>query len=232
MATFMAALLGCSAIDDRVTAPIKDTLSEKYGKSFTAAAIGDRIDRDTATAYVYADDDPTMRFIVRADKSGKVVYEEYPYRLMCRNVENKINEAFENHGINSECYVTFTPRKNLSVSTDMTIDEFVEVNSPESVLASIIVSSDDNLTGDNILNIYAEICDCLGDVVFASGVYILTESDFNAVKEKIQLEVSSFDRHKLKEYGAGGDIKELLIKASGGKASLTASEIDIELKKE
>lgn len=231
MATFMSSIFGCDAIDNRAIEPIKSTLSEKYGKSFTVAALGDRIDKDTATAYVFADNDPTMRFIARVDKSGEVVYEEYSYRLLCRTVENKIKKAFEKYRIKSECFVTFTPRKNINVSPDMDFDEFVKVNSPETALASIVVLFDDNLTGESIVNAYTEICNFLESVDFGTGLYILSESDFDTIKEKIMHEVESFDLQQLKYYGASDNIKELFIKVEGKKKPLTSSEIDIELGK-
>lgn len=233
MAAFMSAILGCNAINDRTTKSIKRSLSEKYGKSFTVAELGDRIDNDTATAYVYADDDPTMRFIVRADKeSGEVVYEEYSYRLLCRTVENKINIAFEKYGISSECFVTFTPRKDINVSPDMTFDEFVKVNSPETALACIVVLSDADLTGENIVNVYAEICSSLENVDLGTGLYALTERDFNTIKEKIRHQVESFGLQDLKFYGANDNINELHIKVEDKKMPLTSSEIDSELGRE
>lgn len=106
MAVFISAVCGCNAVNNRTIEPIKATLSEKYGKSFTVAALSDR-----------------------TDKSGEIVHEEYSYRLLCRNVENEIKKAFEKYKIKSECYVTFTPRKNINASPDMTFDEFVKVNS-------------------------------------------------------------------------------------------------------
>lgn len=232
MATFMSTILGCNAIDNRIIKSIKSTLSEKYGKSFTVAALGDRIDRDTATAYVYADDDPTMRFIVRVDKSGEVVYEAYSYRLMCRTVENKINKAFEKYGIESECLVTFTPSKNINVSPNMTFDEFVKVNTLEIAITDIVVLSDVDLTGENIVNVYTEICDYLENVDFGTCIYVLTESDFNTVKEKVRHEVDSFALQDLKYSGASDNIKELFIKVEDKKMPLTSLEIDLELGKE
>ena len=231
MSTFMSTILGCNAIDNRVIDPIKSTLSEKYGKSFTVAAIGDRIDRDTATAYVYADDDPTMRFVARVNRSGEVVYEEYSYRLLCRTVENKINAAFEKYGIKSECFVTFTPRKNIDISPNMSFEEYVKVNSPETALASIVVLSDDGLTGENIVNIYAEICDFLESVDFGTGLYILTGNDFDTIKEKIMYEVETFNQQDLKYYGASDNIKVLYIKVEDKKMPLSVSDIDAELGK-
>lgn len=233
MAVFMSALLGCNAINDRTTKQIKSSLSEKYGKSFTVAKLGDRIDRDTATAYVYADDDPTMRFIVRADKeSGEVVYEEYSYRLMCRRVENKINETFAKYGIVSECFVTFTPRRNINVSLNMTYEEFVKGNTLETAITDIVVLSDVDLTGENIVNVYTEICDYLENVDFGTCIYVLTESDFNTVKEKVRHEVESFALQDLKYSGASDNIKELFIKVEDNKMPLTSSEIDSELGRE
>ena len=231
MATFMSTLLGCNVIDNRIIDSIKNTLSEKYNKSFTVASLGDRIDRDTATAYVYADEDPTLRFVVRVNKNGDIIYEEYLYRLLCRTVENKINKTFEKYSIESECFVTFTPRKNINVSPDMTFDEFVNVNSPETALASIIVLSDADLTGENIVNIYTEICDYLDNVNFGTGLYALTENDFNAVKEKIQHEVETFDTQQLKYYGVSNNIKELLIKVVDKEMPLTSLDIDFALGK-
>lgn len=233
MAVFMSALIGCNAINDRTTKSIKSSLSEKYGKSFTVAELGDRIDRDTATAYVYADDDPTMRFIVRADKeSGEVVYDEYPYRLMCRTVENKINETFAKYGIVSECFVTFTPRRNINVSLNMTYEEFVKGNTLETAITDIAVLSDVDLTGEKIVNVYTEICDYLENVDFGTCIYVLTESDFNTVKEKIRHEVESFALQDLKYSGASDNIKELFIKVEDKEMPLTSSEIDSELGRE
>lgn len=226
MAALMSALSGCNAINNRLSSQIKSTLSEKYGISFTVAAIGDRIDRDTATAYVYADDDPTMRFVVRTDKSGKVVYDDYLYRLMCRTMENKIKETFEKYSIKSECFVMFTPKIHISVSADMTFDEFFNVNSPESASTNIIVLSDDNLTGENIVNVYTEIVSFLGDTDFATSLRVLTERDFNTVKEKIRHEVEPFDLYTIKSYGAVDNIEELYIKVEDGEMPWTASEIN------
>lgn len=230
-AAIMFVIPGCSAAGKNSTvSTIKSDLSEKYGKSFTVAALGDRIDRDTATAYVYADDDPTMRFIVRVDeKSGEVVYEEYPFRLMCRTVENKINKAFEKYGIESECFVTFTPRRNAKASPDMTFDEFIKNNTFETAITDIVVLSDVDLTGENIVNVYTEICDYLGNVDFGTCIYVLTESDFNTLKEKITHQVESFSLQDLKYAGASDNIKELFIKVEDKKMPLTASEIDLEL---
>lgn len=228
--TALIVCTGCNAINNRTVKQIKSDLSKKYGKSFTVAKLGDRIDNDTATAYVYADDDPSMRFTVRADKeSGEVVYEEYPYRLMCRTVENKINETFAKYGIVSECFVTFTPRRNAKVSPDMTYDEFIKSNTFETAITDIVVLSDADLTGENVVDIYAEICDYLGNVDFGSCIFVLTESDFNTVKEKIRHEVESIALQDLKYSGASGDIKELFIKVEDKKMPLTSSEIDLEL---
>ncbi|MDE6733687.1 MAG: hypothetical protein K2J77_12545 [Oscillospiraceae bacterium] len=207
-------------------------MSEKYGKSFTVAELGDRIDRDTATAYVYADDDPSMRFVVRTDKSGEVIYEEYPYRLMCRKVENKINETFAKYGIVSECFVTFTPRRNINVSPNMTFDEFVKVNTLETAITDIVVLSDVDLTGEKIVNVYTEICDYLENVDFGTCIYVLTESDFNKIKEKIRHEVETFALQDLKYSGASDNINELFIKVEDKKMPLTSSEIDSELGRE
>ena len=50
MGTLMAALLGCETVDKKATEAITSRLSDKYGRSFTVAALGNRIGRDTATA--------------------------------------------------------------------------------------------------------------------------------------------------------------------------------------
>ena len=113
----------------------------------------------------------------------------------------------------------------------MTFDEFVKVNSPETALASIVILSDANLTGENIVNIYAEICNFLENVDFGTGLYILSESDYDIVEEKIKHEVESFDLQQLKYYGASGNIKELFIKVEDKNMPLTSSDIDFELGK-
>ena len=124
MATLMSLLLGCDDVDKKTVAAIQNQLSEKYGESFTVYALGDRIGRDTVTAYVYADGDPSMLFTARLDKNGELTFDNYPYRIVCRKTDKLLTSLLSSYGIESIAYTTYE-NKDDSLALDISPAEYV-----------------------------------------------------------------------------------------------------------
>ncbi len=225
MATFMSTLLGCKAIDDKATKPIEEGLWEKYGKKFTVSALGDRIGRDTATAYVYADDDPTMRFVVRINKAGEIIFENYAYRLVCRTVEKIIDGFFAKNELVEECFLEFSECK-YDVPTDITVDDYIKESGSDNVSVAVIVRSDGKITGEILSTIFTEIYSQMSETTVGFSLYVLSQIDYDKIYEKVKTETQLFDSSRLKLYGVEDDIQEIYIEISNGKLSVTADEIN------
>jgi hypothetical protein len=227
----MSALFGCDAVDKKATEPIVERLSAKYGKTFTVYALGDRIDKDTATAYVFADDDPTMLFVARSKPNGELVFENYAYRVICRKVETLTNAAFAKYGITTECFAEFSTFNN-NIKLDTTVDGYISDDSPESVVVSIAAKASDNITGNNLEMVYTDLYSKLSGIRVGTGLFLLTSSDFDKIADSVKHEIQLFNADRLEVSGAEDGIKELYIRVSDDGLSLSADEIDAELVRE
>ena len=231
MATLISAMFGCDTVDKKATEPIMAQLSAKYGKTFTVYALGDRINNDTATAFVFAENDPTMLFIARSTPNGILVFENYAYRSICRKVETITNAAFTKFGIRSECFADFSDVNN-DVSLDISIEDYIKYNSPDSVVVTIIVETSNNLTGENLTSVYNEVYSQLAGIRFGTALFVLTEKDFEGVADSVRFETQVFDAYRLKVSGAEDDIKELNLSITNDGLSLSADAINTALAKE
>ena len=225
MATLLSAIVGCDTVDKKATEPILTQLSDKYGKSFSVYALGDRIDKDTATAFVFADDDPTMLFVARVTSGGDLVFENYAYRSICRKVETKINAAFTAFGIETECFTDFSSVNN-SVSPDASVESYIKDSASEHVIATIIAKDGNGIGGDNLTEVYCALYSQLSGINLSTALYVLTSDDYDAVAEKGRHETQVFDAYRLEVSGAGQTIKELHIMVTQDGLSLSASEMD------
>ncbi|MBD5103557.1 MAG: hypothetical protein HDT47_01685 [Ruminococcaceae bacterium] len=223
MATFMSDLLGCKAIDDKAVKPIEEGLSEKYGKKFKVASLGDRIGRDEATAYVYASNDPTMMFVVRVSKDGRIVFENYAYRLVCREVEKTVNSAFSKNGLTAECYADFSSCK-LDISAENTVNDYIKESGADTVKSAIIVKKDNKINGEILKRIYTEIHSQISEITVGFSLFVLSEKDYNNICEKVKTETQYFGLSRLRLYGAKDNIKHFYAEISNGALSVTADE--------
>ncbi len=230
MATFMSALLGCEAIDDKAVKPIEEGLSKKYGKKFTVSCLGDRIGRDTATAYVYANNDPTMMFVVRVSKDGKIVFENYAYRLVCREVEKTVNSAFSENGLTAECYADFSSCK-FDISAEITVNGYIKESGADTVKLAIIVKADNKITGEILKKIYTEIYSQISEITVGFSLFVLSERDYNKICENVKTETQHFGLSRLRLYGVADDIKSFYTEISNNALSVTVYEINNKLLK-
>lgn len=230
MGTLMAALLGCDAVDKKATEAILSQLSGKYGKSFTVAALGNRVGRDTATAYVFADEDPTLRFTVRVNRNGELVFENYAYRTVCRGAEDLVTEAFARQNIEVVCFCRFSPLNN-DVTPGISPEEYIETVHPESFGITLVIRDGENVTGENIAKAYETIHDQMGNMDTATGIYVLSAEDYDKVADRIVLETQPFDENRLRSYGVEGSIRKVVFQLTADGSTLTAEEITAALEK-
>ena len=230
MATLMSALLGCEAVDKRATEPILTELSAKYGESFTIYALGDRFNGDTATAYVYMNDDPTLLFTARVNTAGTLLFDDYAYRNVCRKVENMVNAEFSAQGLTSECFADFWTMSN-DISLDSTPLDFIGLYTPKSVAIMLIIKSDENVTGENIAQVYYRLYEQLAHIDLNTAVYILSAEDYDRVAESVRLETQAFNAYRLKVHGVVGEIIGIDIQLTDGELSETVAELATKLAK-
>lgn len=226
MAALLSVVSGCKFIDTSSIEAIEKGLYEKYHKTFTVAAFGNRYNSDTATAYVYADDEPTMRFTVRAKDNGELVSDDYVYRCNCRLVENLVNETFKKYGISTECFARFSNWSDTAVMGS--VSEYIKESGSIDIAVAILCRSSENLSGKNIKAIYEELSEEI-DIKLGTMLYVVTEQDYDLVSEKIRCDIQLFDSDRIKLYGAKDEISEINIIFDLGEMSMTEAQIDEKL---
>lgn len=216
---------GCGLSSGKAVSQIEDYLEDKYNKEFTVSAIGNRMYRDTATSIVYANDDPSMQFIVIINSEGKVVYDQYTFRRVCRKVEDEINESFEKAGIKSECFIDFN-KWVYDLSVDCSIEDYIFSSSADTIAAAIICENKNQISVEELSEICSTISSEISDITIASSIYLLTESDFSKVQNTVRTGTKYFDTDILKLYGAVDTISKVRIKTLNGILDASSVEID------
>lgn len=221
MPTLTSELFDGDVLDKLATEPIIQSLTEKYNRNFSISALGDRFGGNTATAYVFADNDPTMLFVVKVSTKGEVVYENYSHRLICRKIENVIKAIFEKYDFQIECFIEFDNTDN-EIPVDITVDQFLHEICPDFILlSSIIIRASEKLTEDCITRIYKDISSRLSGVTHASTLYVLEPDDYGAVEHRIRTETQLFDAYRLKRYGTKSPIQQINVRATHEELSVS-----------
>ena len=227
MATFMSVLLGCD-IDKKAVDPILTQLSEKYNKTFVINSLGDRIGKDTATAYVSAEEDSSMRFVVRVNTEGNLEYEEYAYRTVCRQTENLVSDLLKKQNMNGVCYCTFSPFYN-DITPGTTPQEYIRAAGTKKLHISLVLENDGNLDVQKLQEVYASLYDELNDLFIASTVCVVSQKDYANLYEHVLLETEPFGAYRLSLYGTNDPIAEVLLVMSENGFRVTEGELQTAL---
>lgn len=231
MATVLTNVIGCNTIDNFEIDAIEDALSEEYGKSFTVAALGNRFNEDTATAYVFAEDDPTIRFIVRTNTINEIIFENYAYRTVCHKVEKKINDTFSKYGLKSECFVEFS-KCLFDISIDTSVENYIEKSKSDIVKAAVIIHSDEKITGENLEKIFMQIYSEIPEISVGFSIYILSDRDYENVYSEIITETQYFGIEDLRTYGIEDEVTDFYVEITNGTISETIEMINFKLRGE
>lgn len=230
MATLMSVILGCEDIDSKTANAIQDKLAEKYGESFTVTSLGDRIGYDTVTAYVYADNDPSMRFTAKLDKNLELVFDDYSYRFVCRKTDKLVESIFSQLGLDVCSYCTYEYMDN-SLGLTITPSDYIDATSSTYLSLGICVKDGNGVTGEQLLDGIFTLREQLGDILIGAGVYVLSIEDYNTVHDKIVLDTELFGLTRLNLHGAKDQIRNVIIRCTADGSSLTIDQIDEALNK-
>ena len=225
MAALISGLVGCNLVNVSETDAIAKSLSDKYNKDFVVTAIGNRYNYDTATAYAYAAEDPSLRFVINADSVGNLEYDSYAYRCVCRKVENIINDAFEKNGLSVENFVVFRI-PNYNIPADITIKDYASTMNCDKVVSAVAVKSAHEAMSEKLIKAFEDVDKLLSGFTVTYRLYLLSESDFAKAKDIIRTETTIFDLLRLESYGLGDEISDYSVDVSAGKPDKTAHEID------
>ena len=225
MASILASVLGCEAIDKFSADEIEAGLEKKYGSKFTVTALGDRFDRTTVTAYAHPNGDEALMFTVTANGSGEIIDDCYAYRTVCRQVELITSQAFREENLTVSCIADFIDCSS-DTSAGVSVDEFVQDNGAHTLKIAVAAEKSEALTGKTIEKILSEISHDLPDITVVYSIFVLFVKDAETVIPKVQTEVYLFGKSRLKQLGADSEITEICVEASGDKLSKTADEMD------
>lgn len=225
MATLMSVILGCEDIDKRTTEAITQQLSEKYGESFTVSSLGNRIGRDTATAYVIADANPTLRFTVRIDKNGNLVFDDYAYRTVCRKTEEMLQCIFTSVGVEVLSYCNYD-RMDTTVSLAVTPLEYMEVTASTFLSVTFIIKDTGTVDASTIIEAIQTFYTNLGSPLLRVNIYALSEEDYSCVYDKVLMETQIFNTHRLESYGAANADRKITFQFSSEGPSIPLRKIN------
>lgn len=229
MATLMSALFGCNSIDKKQADQITALLEKRYAKSFTADAIGNRLGYSSATAYVYADDDRTLKFTVRLGHNGELEFENYAYRRLCRQVETLIEETFARYGFDVVCYADIFGASYTSVeSSSVLLNDYIENVKPEAFTVSVATTSA-FIQVSEIKRVYEDLYSELGNTTIGSQIFVLSQNDYEIAKIEGKQATQAFTADRLKDVGTVDEIKVVHLKYDGRAFTSSTSNLDEEV---
>lgn len=231
MASIMSVLSGCTLAIQTAANDIEISLKNKYDTDFTVYALGDRFDRETSTAYAYPNEDDSLRFFVNAKGNGDIVYDDYPYRMVCRKVENLVNKKFSEEELVTECFADFVDCSS-NTQFDITVEEFVERNNSNCIKIVIVTAENPDICGSLLCNVYENICKNLPKITVKFSLFILSEDNAKVVLPNARNEVTIFGADRIKILGADKPFINLLVEMKDGMLSKTVEEIDSIIKEE
>lgn len=227
IAALFSSLFGCSMTDNSAVDAVTDELSNKYEKTFVVSDLGNRFNYDTTTMYVYAADDPSMRFVVRVNSNGEIVFENYAYRKVCSKVRNIICDIFSEYNLETVCVAEFS-KYNYDISAEASIEEYIEASNADIVKAAIAVKSDEILTGEILEKIYMDIGSQISEIPIGFSMYIISEEDYTKVFKDIENRTSYFGIGDIRAYGVT-PVTDFYVEINDGQLSETITEINEEL---
>lgn len=231
MASFMSVVSGCTLAIQTAANDIELNLKNKYGTDFTVYALGDRLDRETSTAYVYPNEDDSLRFFVNAKGNGDIVYDDYSYRMVCRKVENLVNEKFYEEKLKTECFADFIDCSS-NTEKDISVEEFVKRNNSHCLKIVIVIAENPDICGSLLCKVYENICKDLPLITVKFSLFILSEDNARVVLPNARNEVTIFGADRIKKMGADKPFVNLLVDMKDGMLSKSAEEIDSIIKEE
>lgn len=105
--TTMFTMSACSKINNDTAGKVCRALEEKYGESFAAAKIGDRLNTNAAKLYVYPEKNKDILFTASINRETGEVKDTYQLELVNNDIEKILSRCFANEMIDAyaQCMV-------------------------------------------------------------------------------------------------------------------------------
>lgn len=113
--TTMITMNACSKINNETANDVCTALSEKYGESFVVVKIGDRFNTDSTKLYVHPADNESIIFTARINNDTGAIEDNYIEEKVNYQVEDILNNAFEQEGISAASRCMVVTKDPLSV---------------------------------------------------------------------------------------------------------------------
>lgn len=183
--TTMITMNACSKINNETANDVCNALSEKYGESFVAVKIGDRLNTDSAKLYVCPADNESIIFTARINKDTGTVEDSYTEEKVNYQVEDILKNAFKQEGISAASRCMAVTKDPLSVE----ISEYTPKNFSErygfSHYTIYLVLNDGNYSASDILNAVQSANEAVGVKLVIAG-YVLGEDSYSECVSEIQ----------------------------------------------
>ena len=202
---------------------IEQNLQVKYGESFTVTHIGDRLGRDTVTAYAHPSNDSSLVFTVQASSFGEIISDGYSYRFLCRKVENITENSFSTEGLSTACIAEFIGCPS-NTDKSISVEDFVQQYKPNRVKIAIVVEKDDNLSGGALSTAITDVCHNLPDINMVFSIFCISPNDTD-VLQGVRKEPFIFGEDRLEQLGADSPIVEIYVEVNNGILSKSADQI-------
>ncbi|MFP7201373.1 hypothetical protein SFC08_10415 [Lysinibacillus halotolerans] len=150
----IVSLLGCSDVNEKTAKIIEEKLSEKYNESFEVQYLGERRgtkSNDTVTTYVKALESDIL-FTAIMDKSKNII-ENYPEMLLMNKFASVFNKVIEDQGLDASSWINSYTEQSFDITTDMTIDEYIEKSKTDYIFVEIVMKNGDSITAEKLKTI-------------------------------------------------------------------------------
>ena len=183
--TTMVTMNACSKINNDTVNDVCAALSEKYGESFIAVKIGDRLNTDHAKLYVYPGSNNTLLFTATINRDTRIVVDDYVEQKVNHKVDTVIAEAATREDLAAYANCCIITRETLDAEiAEWTPQLFQQKYNFENYLVYLCVNKND-LTAEKLYKTMVECSAELG-ITVRYRVYVLEASKFDECVAELQ----------------------------------------------
>ncbi|MFI3326523.1 MAG: hypothetical protein R3Y35_10170 [Clostridia bacterium] len=203
MAIPMFNLAACSAINQKTSNEVCKHLEEKYGCSFTALKIGDRINTSSTTLYICLEDDPNVIFEVKKYDDG-TIKDDYVEGLICNEIDKYVESIFAKYNIACTSNAMILEHEAINEDdTSLSIVSFFEKYSLDYYYLCFAVSNE-NFEEETLTKALTEICENIGvDITFSGYIY---DKDKYAECSQAIAETPTFSKYSYESYSPTANV--------------------------
>ena len=196
----IVSLLGCSDVNEKTAKIIEEKLSEKYNESFEVQYLGERWgtkSNDTVTTYVKALESDIL-FTAIMDKSKNII-ENYPEMLLMNKFASVFNKVIEDQGLDASSWINSYTEQSFDITTDMTIDEYIEKSKTDYIFVEIVMKNGDSITAEKLKTIVQQTYNQFNGPSISATYWIFNDDEYTKVNKTLK-NVANIDPSDLEGY--------------------------------